>query len=59
MASNGEHRAANWIAQRLRELGCRIEVEQERAHSGYWWLIGLSNTSAVAVGLIALRRTDA
>jgi hypothetical protein len=55
-ASEGERRAAEWIATRLRELGCRGTVEEERAHGGYWWPIGLANLLAVAGALIAMRR---
>lgn len=55
-ASDGERRAAEWIADRLRELGCRTEIEQERAHGGYWWPVGLANAFAAAAGLVAMRR---
>ncbi len=55
-ASDGERRAAEMIAARLRSLGCRVEVEEERAHGGYWWPIGLVNATAAAAGLLALRR---
>jgi peptidase M28-like protein len=40
-ASDGERRAAEWIAQRLSEHGCEARVEQERAHGTYWWPMGL------------------
>jgi len=55
-ASDGERRAADSIAARLRALGCRATVEEERAHGGYWWPIGLVNGVAAAVGLLALGR---
>ncbi len=55
-ASDGERRAAEWIAARLRELGCQAEVEQEAAHGGYWWPLGLPNAIAVAAGAVALQR---
>src|SRR5689334_11459768 len=55
-ASDGERRGAELIAGRLRALGCRVEIEEERAHGGYWWPIGLVNAFAVATGAIALRR---
>ena len=43
-ASEGERRAAEWIADELREAGCRdVRVEEERAHGGYWWPLGLLN----------------
>jgi Peptidase family M28 len=55
-ASDGERRAAELIAGRLRELGCRVTVEEERAHGGYWWPIGLVNGLTASTGLLALRR---
>jgi hypothetical protein len=56
-ASDGERRAAESIAARLRALGWHAAVEEERAHGGYWWPIGLVNGFAAAVGLLALRRS--
>ena len=58
-ASEGERRAAELIAGRLRALGCRAEVEEERAHGGYWWPIGLVNALAAAGGALTLRRGSA
>src|SRR5438067_12023260 len=55
-ASDGELQAAEWIAARLRALGCRAEVEQERVHGGYWWPLGLANAAAAIAGVVALRR---
>jgi Peptidase family M28 len=55
-ASDGERRAAEAIAGRLRALGCRVEVEDERAHGGYWWPIGMVNGIAAGAALLALRR---
>ncbi len=41
-ASAGEREAAKWIAGRLREAGCaEVRIEEERAHGGYWWPLGL------------------
>jgi hypothetical protein len=54
-ASDGERRAAELIAARLRALGCPASIEQEQAHGGYWWPIGLVNALAAA-GALALRR---
>jgi Peptidase family M28 len=43
-ASEGERRAADWLADELRAAGCRaVRVEEERAHGGYWWPLGLLN----------------
>jgi hypothetical protein len=58
-ASEGERRAAELIAARLRALGCHASVEQERAHGGYWWPIGLVNGLAAGAGVLALRRAGA
>jgi hypothetical protein len=54
-ASDGERRGAELIAARLEALGCRVTIEQERAHGGYWWPIGLVNAFAAAGGILALR----
>jgi hypothetical protein len=52
-ASEGERRAAEWVAAELREAGCRaVRVEEERAHGGYWWPLGILN----ALALLASRR---
>jgi hypothetical protein len=50
-ASAGERRAAELIAAHLRERGCEVAIEQERAHGGYWWPLGLANL----LGLLGLR----
>jgi Peptidase family M28 len=55
-ASDGERRAAEWIAARMREHGHATRVEVERAHGGYWWPVGLPNATAALVGLIVRRR---
>ncbi len=53
-ASEGERRAATWIAERLRAEGARdVRVEEERAHGTYWWPLGLL---ALAGGLASLSR---
>jgi acetylornithine deacetylase/succinyl-diaminopimelate desuccinylase-like protein len=57
-ASNGERRAAEWIAGRLRELGCAARVEQERAHGTYWWPMGVLCALAAA-GALSGRRAAA
>src|SRR5437588_123122 len=54
-ASDGERRAAEWIAERLREEGCAVRVEQERAHGGYWWPLGLLTGLAGAAALSGRR----
>jgi hypothetical protein len=55
-ASPGERRAAELIAERLRGLGCTVEIEQEQAHGGYWWPIGIANALAAAGAAAWLRR---
>jgi Peptidase family M28 len=55
-ASDGERRAAEWIAERLQELGCRVQVEEEQAHGGYWWPLTLPNLIAAACGMLTLKR---
>jgi Peptidase family M28 len=58
-ASEGERRAAEWLADELRGAGCRdVRVEEERAHGGYWWPIGLANAAAL-VGAARGRRAAA
>jgi hypothetical protein len=54
-ASDGERRAADWIAARMREHAQRASVEVERAHGGYWWPLGLLNGAAALAGLGARR----
>jgi hypothetical protein len=54
-ASPGEREAAEWIAAQLSEFGCSTRVEQERAHGGYWFPLGIPNALAGAAGLLARR----
>lgn len=54
-ASQGERRAAEWVASRLRQNGLDATVETEPAHGGYWWPIGLLN-ALVLGSVIAHRR---
>lgn len=46
-ASDGEARAARWIADELRAVGLDAQVEAESAHGTYWWPIGLLNAAAL------------
>jgi hypothetical protein len=55
-ASEGERRAAEWIAARLRERGWPAEIETERAHGGYWWPLAIPNAAAAAIALWLARR---
>ena len=59
-ASQGERRAAEWIARELRAAGCHeVRVEEERAHGGYWWPIGLLNAAGALAALAGGRRMAA
>ena len=52
-ASAGERRAADWLAGELREAGCRdVRVDEERAHGGYWWPLGLLNAGPALAALL-------
>lgn len=54
-ASPGEREAAQWIAAQLEEFGCEVRVEEERAHGGYWFPLGVPNALAGIAGLLARR----
>jgi acetylornithine deacetylase/succinyl-diaminopimelate desuccinylase-like protein len=55
-ASDGERRAAEWLAGELRAAGCReVRVEEERAHGGYWWPLGLLNGAALLAAALGRR----
>ena len=52
-ASPGERRAAEWLAEELRAAGCRdVRVDEERAHGGYWWPLGLLNAGSALAALL-------
>lgn len=55
-ASEGERRAAELVAGLLEAEGCRVRIEQEEAHGGYWWPIGLLNGAAAVAALASARR---
>jgi len=54
-ASEGERRAAELIAARLRKRGCEATVERELAHGGYWHPIALANAIALGASALAAR----
>ncbi len=56
-ASEGEQRAAEWLADALRESGAReVRVEEEPAANGtFWWPIGLLAGAGALAGLLARR----
>jgi hypothetical protein len=56
-ASEGERRAAEWLAGELREAGARgARVEREpEANGTFWWSLGLLTGAAALAGLAARR----
>jgi len=52
--SPGEREAAEWIAERLRALGARVAVEDERVHGGYFAPIGVPAAASAVAGLAVL-----
>jgi hypothetical protein len=58
-ASDGERRAADWIAARLRSQGLTATVEQERAHGTYWWPLGIPAAIAGLAAVAGGRRLQA
>jgi hypothetical protein len=53
--SDGELRAAEWIAERIRDHGCEAKVEEERVQASFCWPLGLLAAIAAAGGLASLR----
>ncbi|HEY6551698.1 MAG TPA: M28 family peptidase [Solirubrobacterales bacterium] len=54
-ASDGERRAAEWIVERLVELGAEARIEAEPAHGTYWWPLGIGAALGALGGIAALR----
>ncbi len=54
--SPGEAQAAEWIAQRLRAVGCDAHVEPAEFHDGYAKPIGALTAMTTLAGLLALSR---
>src|SRR6187200_1501936 len=56
-ASEGERRAAEWLAGSLRDAGARdVRVEEEPMANGtFWWPIGLLAGMGAVAGLVARR----
>jgi hypothetical protein len=52
-ASDGERRAAEWIRDRLAQLGADARVEEESAHGTYWVPLGLMTAAAGVAGFAA------
>jgi peptidase M28-like protein len=53
--SPGEREAAEWIAGRLRAHGCEVQVEAERVHGSFHWVLLALAGIAGAGGIAALR----
>src|SRR6188472_1255934 len=51
-ASRGEHAVAAMIADELRGLGLDVRIEEEQAHGGYWWPIGIPTALAAVAGVV-------
>ena len=55
-ASEGERRAADWLAGEFRAARCRqVRVEEERGRGGYWWPLGLLNAAPALAALLGRR----
>lgn len=54
-ASEGERRAAEWIAGRFAELGAEARIEAEPAHGTYWWPLGIGAALGALGGILGLR----
>src|SRR5579875_2606806 len=52
--SEGEHRAAEWIARRLRAGGCEAEAEDADFHAGYAGLMRGLSLAGTAAGIATL-----
>jgi hypothetical protein len=51
-ASAGEHAVAALIADELRGYGLDTRIEEEQAHGGYWWPIGIPTALAAIAGMV-------
>lgn len=54
-ASEGERRAAEWLAGRFGELGAQARIEAEPAHGTYWWPLGIGAALGALGGILGLR----
>lgn len=54
-ASEGERRAAEWLVERLAEVGAEARIEAEPAHGTYWWPLGIGAALGALGGVAALR----
>ena len=54
-ASAGEREAAEWVVERLSELGHEARIETEPAHGTYWWPLGIGAAAGALGAAAALR----
>jgi hypothetical protein len=54
-ATEGEHRAARWLADRLGDEGAPARLEEEPSNGGYWWPLGVAAGAGLLAGLAARR----
>jgi hypothetical protein len=54
-ATEGEHRAAQWVADRLGEHDAPARLEEEPSNGGYWWPLGVAAAAGLVAGLAAGR----
>src|SRR5205814_6651718 len=54
-ASEGEERAARWIAERLRSHGCEVQIDEEAAYGHFWRPLFALNALGVAAGVLMRR----
>jgi hypothetical protein len=54
-ASEGEARAARWLAERLRSHGCDVQVDVEPAYGDFWKPLFALNALGVAAGVLKRR----
>lgn len=54
-ASEGERRAAEWLVERMAEVGAEARIEAEPAHGTYWWPLGIGAALGALGGIAALR----
>jgi Peptidase family M28 len=54
-ASAGERRSAEWLRERLRQIGIEGRIEEESAHGTLWWPLGLLNAAGLAASAWVLR----
>ena len=53
--SEGEARAARWIAERLESLGCDVEVDEEPAYGHFWRPLFALTAAGALAGRMVLR----